>query len=253
MRIVVTVKQVPNPAGSQALDDDYTLARDADLLLDPGDEYGIEVGLRLREAHGGEVVLVSMGREACREAIKRGLAMGADRAVLVTDEGLRGADAFLTARVLAAVVRAESPDVLICGTESYDGSTGLVAPMMAEILDLPQLTFATSVDVEGGAVTIRRQAADGHQVVTAPAPCLISVTAGGAEPRYASLKGIMAARSKEIRTVGLTELDIAPGEPVETVVGIADVEQREAGALVHDDGTSGVQRILAVLRDAKAV
>src|SRR5713226_6206931 len=193
--IIIMDKQVPVPNSTQALESDNSLARDKEVVLDPGDECGIEEGLQLKEAHGGEVVLVSMGPERARDAIRKGLSMGADRGILITDEKLVGADALLTARVLAAAIKPEQPDLIICATESYDGSTGMVPPMLAELLGVPQLTIAKKVEVDGTTIKVHRQTADGYQVVEASTPALITVTAGIAEPRYASLKGIMAARS----------------------------------------------------------
>jgi electron transfer flavoprotein beta subunit len=252
VKIVVTVKQVPDPNSATLLEPDHTLARDREVVLDPGDECGIEEGLQLKEAHGGEVILVSMGPERAKDAIRKGLSMGADRGVLITDPQLAGADALLTARVLAAAIKPEQPDLVICATESYDGSTGMVPPMLAELLGVPQLTIAKKVEVDGTTVRVHRQTADGYQVVEASTPVLITVTAGIAEPRYASLKGIMAARSKEIKQVGLSELGIERGEPGETIEGLADAEARKAGAIVQDDGTA-VDRILQVLAEAKVV
>ena len=253
MKIVVTVKQVPDPNAPQGLDPDNTIARDREVVLDPGDECGIEIGLQLKEAQGGEVILVSMGPEKARDAIRKGLSMGADRGILITDEQLAGADAFLTARALAAAIGPESPDLVICATESYDGSTGMVPPMLAELLDLPQLTFAKHVEVADGTVTVHRQTETGYQVVEAPTPGLITVTAGIAEPRYASLKGIMAARSKEVRVVTAGDLGVDRGQPAETVEGIADAEARAAGEVVEDDGTIGVEKIIGVLQAAKVI
>src|SRR5438309_11313501 len=109
VKVVVTVKQVPDPNATTVLEADNTIARDREVVLDPGDECGIEMGLQLKEAHGGEVVLVSMGPEKARDAIRKGLSMGADRGILITDEQLAGADALLTARVLAAAIGSESP------------------------------------------------------------------------------------------------------------------------------------------------
>jgi electron transfer flavoprotein beta subunit len=253
LKIVVTVKQVPDPNAPQGLDPDNTIARDREVVLDPGDECGIEVGLQLKEAHGGEVVLVSMGPERARDAIRKGLSMGADRALLVTDEQLAGADAFLTARALAAAIGPESPDLVICATESYDGSTGMVPPMLAELLGLPQLTFAKHVEVTDGKVSVHRQTEAGYQLVEAQAPGLVTVTAGIAEPRYASLKGIMAARSKEVKVLGMGDLGIDRGDLAETVEGISNAEERKAGEVVEDDGSAGVERIMAVLQAAKVL
>jgi electron transfer flavoprotein beta subunit len=251
LKIVVTVKQVPDPNAPQGLDPDNTIARDREVVLDPGDECGIEIGLQLKEAHGGEVVLVSMGPAKARDAVRKGLSMGADRGILITDDQLAGADALLTARALAAAIQPESPDLVVCATESYDGSTGMVPPMLAELLDLPQLTFAKHVEVSAGTVTVHRQTEAGYQVVEAATPGLVTVTAGIAEPRYASLKGIMAARSKEVKVVGLADLGIDRGEPGETVEEVVDAEARQAGEIVEDDGSVGVEKIIAVLQAAK--
>ncbi len=252
MKIVVTVKQVPDPNSATVLEADNTLARDKEVVLDPGDECGIEEGLQLKEANGGEVILVSMGPERAKDAIRKGLSMGADRGVLISDAKLAGADALLTARALAAAIKPEAPDLVICGTESYDGSTGMVPPMLAELLGMPQLTVAKKVEVSGSTIKIHRQTADGYQVVEAPTPVLITVTAAIAEPRYASLKGIMAARSKEIKLIGLSDLGIEAGEPAESIEGLTEAVARKAGAVIQDDGTA-VDRIIALLTEAKVL
>jgi electron transfer flavoprotein beta subunit len=252
LKIVVTVKQVPDPNSTLTLEADNTLSRDKEVVLDPGDECGVEEGLQLKEAHGGEVILVSMGPDRAKDAIRKGLSMGADRGILITDPQLAGADALLTARALAAAIKPEAPDLVICSTESYDGSTGMVPPMLAELLGVPQLTFAKKVEVDGSTIKVHRQTADGYQVVEASIPALITVTAGIAEPRYASLKGIMAARSKEIKPIGLSELGIERGEPAETIEGLTDAETRKAGTVIEDDGTA-VDRIIQVLAEAKVL
>jgi electron transfer flavoprotein beta subunit len=252
VKIVVTVKQVPDPTASHLLEADNTLGRDKEVVLDPGDECGIEEGLQLKEAHGGEVVLVSMGPERAKDAIRKGLSMGADRGILITDEQLSGADAHLTARALGAAIKAESPDLVICGTESYDGSTGMVPPMLAELLGLPQLTFAKKVEVDGSTLKVHRQTPDGYQVVEASTPALITVTAAIAEPRYASLKGIMAARSKEIKQLTAADLGVVKTDPAETIEAVADAESRKAGEVIEDDGTA-VDKIVQVLVTAKVI
>ena len=252
MKIVVTVKQVPDPNSAQVLEADHTIARDKEVVLDPGDECGVEEGLQLKEAHGGEVVLVSMGPEKARDAIRKGLSMGADRGILITDDALAGADALTTARALAAAIKTESPDLVICGTESYDGSTGMVPPILAELLGVPQLTFAKKVEVDGTTLKVNRQTSDGYMVLEASLPALITVTAAIAEPRYASLKGIMAARSKEVKQLSLAELGFERGEPAETIESVVEAEARKAGSIIEDDG-SAVEQIVKVLADAKVV
>ncbi len=250
MKIVVTVKQVPDPNATLTLEGDNTISREKEVVLDPGDECGVEEGLQLKEAHGGEVILVSMGPERAKDAIRKGLSMGADRAVLISDAQLAGADALLTARVLAAAIKQEQPDLVICATESYDGSTGMVPPMLAELLGFPQLTFAKNVEVDGSTVKVHRQTADGYEIVEAATPALVTVTAAIAEPRYASLKGIMAARSKEIKQLGVSDLGVDKSEPAETIEGVVDAETRKAGQVIEDDGTA-VDKIVQVLAEAK--
>ena len=252
MKIVVTVKQVPDPSSTLTLEADNSLSRDREVVLDPGDECGVEEALQLKEAHGGEVVLVSMGPDRAKEAVRKGLSMGADRGILISDAGLAGADALLTARALAAAIKTESPDLVICATESYDGSTGMVPPMLAELLGMPQVTFAKKVEIADSTVKVHRQTSDGYQVVEAPRPALITVTAAIAEPRYASLKGIMAARSKEIKQLALSDLGIDKGEPAEMIESVADAESRKAGQVIEDDG-SAVEQIVAVLAEAKVL
>ena len=252
MKIVVTVKQVPDPNSNFALEGDNTISREKEVVLDPGDECGVEEGLQLKEAHGGEVILVSMGPEKAKDAIRKGLSMGADRGVLIADPQLAGADALLTARVLAAAIKAEQPDLVICATESYDGSTGMVPPMLAELLGFPQVTFAKKVDVDGSTVKVHRQTAEGYEVVEASTPALVTVTAAIAEPRYASLKGIMAARSKEVKQLTASDLGVDTGEPAETIEGVVDAEARKAGEVIEDDGTA-VDRIVQVLATAKVL
>ena len=250
MKIVVTVKQVPDPSSTFTLEADNSLSRDKEVVLDPGDECGVEEALQLKEAHGGEVVLVSMGPDRAKEAVRKGLSMGADRGILISDAGLAGADALLTARALAAAIKTESPDLVICATESYDGSTGMVPPMLAELLGMPQVTFAKKVEIADSTVKVHRQTSDGYQVVEARRPALITVTAAIAEPRYASLKGIMAARSKEIKQLALSDLGIEKGEPAETIESVTEAESRKAGQVIEDDG-SAVEKIVAVLAEAK--
>src|SRR5438132_7911378 len=194
-----------------------------------------------------------MGAGRAKDAIRKGLSMGADRGVLITDPSLAGADALLTARVLAAALGGEEPDLVICATESYDGSTGMVPPMLAQLLDVPQLTFAKQVELDGGRVTVHRQTEDGYQVVQGTTPCLVTVTAGIAEPRYASLKGIMAARSKEVKVLSMADLGVEKWQPTEVVEAIEDATAREAGEIVEDDGTVGVEKIMAVLQAARVV
>ena len=258
MKIAICVKQIPDPNAAQKLDGANRLARDGvEAVLDPGDEPAIEVGLRIAEQTEAEVILVSMGPERATDALRKGLSMGASRAILISDPVLAGSDAYATARVLAEVIAAESVDLVICGMESTDGYTGMVPPQLAELLGLPQLTFAKSYQLEGRHLVVQRQTEVGYQVVETDLPALMTVTAGIAEPRYATLKGIMAARNKEIRKVSLADLSVDAGDfgssgAKEEVIAVAEAEQRQSGEVV-DDPQVALDKVVMFLQQVKVI
>jgi electron transfer flavoprotein beta subunit len=197
MNVTVLAKFVPNPTGTPTLGPDNLLIRDSgDGALDPGDEYGLELALQLAEASGGEVTVVSMGPEEAQAAIQRALAMGAHKGILIADPALRGADALVTARVLAAAIARTTYDLVIAGSESTDGYTGTVPVTIAELLGLPSVTAVRKLESVDGGFRIERQTEAGYDVLQSPAPALVTVTSGATEPRYPSLKGIMGAKSK---------------------------------------------------------
>ena len=196
MKVAVCVKQIPDPADPGEIDPNTkTLKRDAKLILDESDSYGVEMALQL-VGDDGEVVLVSMVPNNERNGLNNALAMGADSAILISDDALSGCDALGTAKVLAAAIKTVNADLVLSATESSDGYTGTVPEQVAELLGLPSVTFAKEVNVDGGNVSVKRQTEDGYDEVTCPLPALVSVTAGVVEPRYPSFKGIMAAKSK---------------------------------------------------------
>jgi electron transfer flavoprotein beta subunit len=254
VNIVVCVKHIPDPNVPGEMDGNRLKREGVQGVLDPGDEFGVEAGLQLKEASGGEVTLVSMGPAAAQEAVKRGLSMGADKGVIVSDDALQGADALVTARVLAAAIKRNPFDLVIAGVESTDGYTGTLAATLAELLDVPQVTFAKAIEASEGALKINRQTADGYHVVETPLPALISVTAGVNEPRYASFKGIMAAKKKPVEQLSVADLGLA-GEDVAVKQNIAELtpaEERKAGEVIQDDGT-GAARIADFLKEAKVI
>jgi len=254
MNVVVCVKQVPDPNSAGQLDPATNrLKREGvEVVLDPGDEYGIEAGLQLAEASGGQVTVVSMGPEKALDAIRKALAMGAAKGVLVSDAALAGADALTTAKVLAAAIRREPFDLVITATESTDASTGVVPQMLAGLLDVPCVTFAKHVEASGGTLKVNRQTEAGYDVVEADLPALMSVTAGVFEPRYPSLKGIMAAKSKPVDRLGVADLGLGEVTSGEQIVGVQPAEERKAGEIVEDDGTAA-QRIVDFLAAQKVI
>ena len=255
MNIAVCVKHIPDPNVPPEMDGKYLKREGVQGVLDPGDEFGVEAALQLKEVHGGEVTLVSMGPPPAQEAIRRGLSMGADKGVLITDDSLKGADALVTARVLAAAIKkADEFDLVIAGVESTDGYTGTMPATMAEFLGLPQVTFAKTIDVADSSLKVNRQTAEGYHVVECPLPALLTVTAGVNEPRYASFKGIMAAKKKPVETWGVGDLGLS-GDDIaikQDVAAQTPAEERKAGEVITDDGTAAT-RIADFLQEAKVI
>jgi electron transfer flavoprotein beta subunit len=255
LNIAVCVKHIPDPNLPGELDGERLKRAGVQGVLDPGDEFGVEAGLQLKEAQGGEVTLVSMGPANAMEAVRRGLSMGADKGVLVTDVVLAGADALTTARVLAAAIDKAGPfDLVIAGVESTDGYTGTMPSSLAEFLGLPQLTFVKSLEASEGSIKVTRQTVEGYHVVESALPALISVTAGVNEPRYASFKGIMAAKKKPVEQWSLADLELSSDDVTvnQSVTNVGKAEERQAGEVIEDDG-SGATRIADFLKEAKVI
>ena len=214
MKVVVCVKQVPVTTGERRYRPDFRLDRDAtDRVVNPLDEYAIEQALRLQEAGAADTVTyLSMGPEEATDALRRALAMGGDDAVLVTDPALAGSDEWATARVLAAALDKLAPDLTLCGMASDDGRGSLVPGAVAAMRRLPLLSYASELTVNDGTARIRRLSTGGYDVLEAPLPAVASVTDQIGEPRYASLKGIMAAKRKPLETWALTDIGVAPDD-----------------------------------------
>jgi electron transfer flavoprotein beta subunit len=259
MNIVVCVKQVPDTAVERALTPgDGTLDRETpDGLINELDEYAIEEGLKIAEAHGGEVTILSMGPAKASESIRKALSMGADKAVHVSDEALAGSDAAATSLVLAEALKQTGFDLVILGAESTDARTGLLPAMLAERLGVPQLTLAAKVDIDGQSVTVRRVSDDGYTTVTGSLPAVVSVVEKINEPRYPSFKGIMAAKKKPVQTLSLADLPV--GADAVGLAGswssVADFESRPpraAGTVVKDEGDGGT-KVAAFLAERKFI
>jgi electron transfer flavoprotein beta subunit len=260
MNVVVCVKQIPDPADPGALDPSTkTLKRDGKLILDESDSYGVEMALQLVDtAGGGEVTLVSMAPNSEVGGLRTALAMGAAKAVLVSDDALAGSDALGTAKVLAkAIERAGEADLILTATESSDGYTGVVPEQIAELLSLPSVTFAKEITVDGSTVKVQRQTEAGYDEVESPLPAVVSVTAGVVEPRYPSFKGIMAAKSKPVDEVKIADLGIDASSVGwagggQEIVDVAEAEAREAGTVIEDDG-EGFAKIVDFLAELKTI
>jgi electron transfer flavoprotein beta subunit len=248
MDIVVCVKQVPDTWAERKLrQSDSTLDRESvDGVMNEIDEYAIEEALRLAEAHGGEVTVLTMGPEKAAETIRKALSMGADKAVHLVDDQLHGSDGLQTSYALAQVLTKIGFDLVILGSESTDARMGVLPAMLAERLSLPQLSLANKVEVDGDTVRIQRQTDYGHDKVEASLPAVISVVEKINEPRYPSFKGIMAAKKKPVSRLTLADADIDPAKvglasaPTE-VSAFTERPPRQAGTIVKDEGDGGVK------------
>jgi electron transfer flavoprotein beta subunit len=258
MNVVVCVKQIPDPAEPGKLDADNTLDRSGKIILDDSDSYGVEMALQLCEAAGGgEVTLVSMAPGGETGGLRTALAMGAAKAMLVSDDALTGSGALETAKVLASAIRRAEPDLVVAATESTDGYTGTVPEQVAALLDLPSVTFAKHIEIADGTVKVQRQTEAGFDEVECPLPCVVSVTAGVVEPRYPSFKGIMAAKSKPVDQLSVGDLGLDAGQvgwsgARQEIVAVDDAEERQAGEIIEDDG-EGHQKVIEFLDKLKVI
>ena len=251
MNIVVCVKQVPDTTEKKEFRDDFLINRSQlDPVVNPFDEYAIEEALRLKESKGGEVTILTMGPPSAEETMRKALAMGADKGMLVTDPALAGTDTWGTAFVLAQALRRTDFDIVITGMESTDARTGLVPSSLAEQLDLPLLSYAAKLSIEDGQARVNRQISGGFEQVEAPLPAVVAVVKGVNEPRYPSLKGIMAAKRKEIQKLGIADLNV-PGDDVglqgskTQVIEATPRLEKEAGQVLTPDSPEEAARIIA--------
>jgi electron transfer flavoprotein beta subunit len=227
LNIVVCMKSVPDTTAEKRLNPDGTLDRQSvPAVINPWDEYAIEEALRIREsgAATGEIVLLCMGPENSTETIRKGLAMGADRAVLVSDPALHGSDYLATARVLAEALKKIQFDLILFGSQSTDAGGGVIYNIVAEMLGIPAVTWINEIEVTSGKVRGKRGSDIGYDVVEAPLPAIASVTQTAHEPRYPSLPGIMKAKKKEIAQMALADLGIDPQQ-----VGLAGAKTAVTG------------------------
>jgi electron transfer flavoprotein beta subunit len=248
LRIVVCVKYVPDATGDRRFAEDLTTDRDAvDGLLSELDEYAVEQALRIAEdADDAEITVLTVGPEEAKDALRKALSMGADKAVQVEDDDLHGTDVMGTSLVLAKAAEKIGYDIVVCGMASTDGSMGVLPAILAERLGVPQVTLLSEVSVEDGVVTGRRDGDTATERLRAALPAVVSVTDQSGEARYPSFKGIMAAKKKPVRSLDLDDLDIEADE-----VGLegawTKVEEatprpaRTAGTVVKDEGEGGRQ------------
>ena len=258
MKIAVLVKEVPDTWSDRQIDEKTKrVDRSGDVVIDEINEKAVEAALVVKEANGGEVVVVTMGPSNAQDAVRKSLAMGADSGIHIVDDALGGSDAVQTSAALAAALGSRGFDLVIAGNESTDGRTAAVPAMLAERLGLAQLTFLRTLEVSGDTVSGERMTENGHVEITAKLPALVSVTEQIAEARYPNFKGILAAKKKPVETLGIADLGIAAGEAGganswSVVESVTARPPREGGTIIKDDGTGG-QQLADFLAKAKLI
>jgi electron transfer flavoprotein beta subunit len=252
MKIAVCVKQVPE--GSRRIDPETKrLDRSGEGALNPFDANAVEEALRLKDAGGdAEIVLVSLGPAKAQDALRKALAMGADRAVLVSDDGAAGADLVATSAALAKALERESAELILFGQQANDSDGAVLWAAVADRLRLPVVSQAAEITHADGKLTVKRQTEFGYDVIEAPLPAVIAVSDAINEPRYPSLKGIMGAKSKPQETVSLAELGLESLESRTEVYALNDPPARGDSRKIDDDGNAA-QAVLDFLAEKRLV
>jgi electron transfer flavoprotein beta subunit len=237
MKIIVCVKQVPDTETRVRIADGGKgiVETDVNWVVSPFDEFAIEEALKIKEAKGGEVILVSVGPDRAQSALRNGLAMGADSALHLKDALFDATDTLGTARVLAAAIAPLGADLVLTGQQGVGGDNGQVPGLLAELLDLPQVTMAVKIQVEDGKATVDREIEGAHETWQTSLPCVISAQKGLNEPRYASLKGIMAAKKKPITAKDAAMELPAPRAAVRLIDGDPDTQVKELLRVLHEE------------------
>lgn len=241
MKIIVCIKQVPDTKGGVKFKPDGTLDRAGMLaIMNPDDKAGLEAALRLKDQYGAEVTVLTMGLPKATDALREALAMGADKAILVTDRRLGGADTWATSSTIAAAIRNLEYDLIITGRQAIDGDTAQVGPQIAEHLALPVISYAQDIKIDGNSVIVQRQYEDRYHVLKAEMPCLITALSELNEPRYMTPKGIWDAWDAEITTWSRDDLptlddkDIGLAGSPTKIAKASDKVRKGAGTMFKD-------------------
>lgn len=260
MKIIVCIKQVPDTKGGVKFNPDGTLDRGAMLtIMNPDDKAGLEAALRIKDATGAEVTVITMGLPKAEDVLREAMAMGADKGILVTDRVLGGADTWATSTTLAGAIRNLEYDLIITGRQAIDGDTAQVGPQISEHLNIPVISYAEDIKVEGNSVIVKRQYEDRYHMVKAQMPCLITALAELNEPRYMTPGGIFDACDAEITVWGranLVDVDDAnlglKGSPTK-IAKASDKVRKGSGEKVTLDPAEAVDYIVGKLKDKHVI
>ena len=261
MEIIVCIKQVPETGNIKIDPQTNTLVRDGvPSIINPLDMYALEEGVRIKEAHGGQVTVVSMGPPQAESALREALSMGADRAILLSDKRFSGADTWATSYTLAqAIKKIGNYDIILCGKQAIDGDTAQVGPEMAEILDLPVVTYVRHIEEIGkDRIRVQRMMEDGYDIIESPLPVLLTVVKEINIPRLPSLKGKMRARKEKIPVWTADDIDADSARcglegSATWVVKIFSPEPRPSGRVLEGDPCEMVTELVKGLKEAKII
>ena len=256
MKIVVCIKQVPDTKGGVKFNPDGTLDRAAMMtIMNPDDKAGLEAALRLKDQYGAEVTVITMGLPKAEDVLREALAMGADKAILVTDRVLGGADTWATSQTLAGAIRNLEYDLIITGRQAIDGDTAQVGPQISEHLNIPVISYAQDIKIEGNNVIVQRQYDDRYHVLKAQMPCLVTALGEMNEPRYMTPGGIFDACEAEITVWGRANLvDVEDsnlglkGSPTQ-IAKASDKVRKGAGEVVTLDPTEAASYIVGKMKE----
>jgi electron transfer flavoprotein beta subunit len=256
VRIVVCVKEVPDATAVRRVDPgSLRLDRSGERTLNPFDAHAVEAALRLKEGPAGadsEVVVLSMGPQTTLRTLGKALALGADRAVLVSDEALAGADIWLTAKVLAAALEREEADLVLFGQQAADSESYVMAAAVADRLQRPLVTQVAQLTLDGQTIRAKRQTEEGYDVIEAPLPAVVSVADSINDPRYPSLKAIMGAKKKPQQTLAAADLGVSESSRTQ-VLALSAPPAKAGGVKIEDEAGSSVDQIVAFLVERKLI
>ena len=249
MKIAVCAKQIPDPANPIEYSNG-NVVRPEEQVLDDTDRYGIEVALLLKEKYDAEVTVISMTNIGTEKGIQQALQMGPDKALVLQDDTLVGSNSLMTSNVLSELAKIVEADIIIFGTESTDGYSGVVPQQVSRILSIPCISYVKNIEIADD-VTLTRQTIEGSEKVKLQEKCVISVTASGVEPRYPNFKDIMAAKNKEVKVITKNDIDFKTDQNMK-FIEIKDISTTKQGEKITDEGDAD-KVIIEKLKEIKAI
>lgn len=254
MNIYVLLKSTFHTEEKIVIENGKIKDNEAEFIINPYDEYAVEEAILQRDAHGGKVVVVSVGGEDAEKQLRTALAMGADEAVLIEDEDVGNGDASTTSRILAEYLKDKEPDLILAGNMAIDGGSGQVGPLVAELLGINAVTTITDLVIEGGNANITRDVEGNSEIIEIPLPVLVTCQQGLNEPRYPSLPGIMKAKKKSLETLELDNLDLENLEGLTETKEIYLPKPKSSGVILQGEPAKQVQELIQILRtDVKVI